>query len=346
VRRLSLSQLVSIFVGEEKQEARVSEEQGMTLTPEQRLEVEYVIGQITSDASLDAVRSLLTAYDAAEQQLAEARVELAEKAAIIAALGHEKDELRARANAAQAREAEARHRAQRIVLDAELKARAEQAESALATLRAQHRAAVDRERRYLAAIKEYEEADINYGLAEARLKDVNDRADRLYRQWEEAPTDELQQRRRENLDDCLKQADVTAQARRRQQAARAELRNALNDAALNPDTPDLNTPASPDTAPVGEAWRPIERVVSDEQWSTIRDALHHLDLDARRTEAFDALIESHDWLCGFAAELVRNGRARKVLVKVVVDVRWYYPDDAEPSRDVASVRQGQAVGRG
>lgn len=33
-----------------------------------------------------------------------------------------------------------------------------------------------------------------------------------------------------------------------------------------------------------------------EQWSTVQDALHHLDLDERRADAFDALIESHDAL--------------------------------------------------
>jgi hypothetical protein len=107
----------------------------------------------------------------------------------------------------------------------------------------------------IGVLKEYEEADINHGLAESRLKEVNDRADRLYREWQEAPTDELQHRRRENLDECLKQADVTAQARRRQQAARSELRNALTAVALNPDSPDLNTPASTNTAPVGEGDR-------------------------------------------------------------------------------------------
>jgi chromosome segregation ATPase len=58
----------------------------------------------------------------AERTIAQLRASVAEKAAIIAAVGHEKDELRAKADAAEARRAAAEHRAQRIVLDEALTA--------------------------------------------------------------------------------------------------------------------------------------------------------------------------------------------------------------------------------
>jgi hypothetical protein len=58
------------------------------------------------------------------------RRELEEARHTIAAIGHEKDELRARAEGAEHRRAAAEYRAQRIVLDAELQARAEAAERA------------------------------------------------------------------------------------------------------------------------------------------------------------------------------------------------------------------------
>ena len=69
--------------------------------------------------------------------------ECAEKLATIRALGHEKDELRAKAGAAEARRDAAELRARRIVLDAELKERAEAAEARCAALeqQAQERAA-------------------------------------------------------------------------------------------------------------------------------------------------------------------------------------------------------------
>jgi len=54
---------------------------------------------------------------------------------MLTAVAHEKDELRARANAAEHRRAAAEYRAQRIVLDEELKAKLEAAEATLAQLR-------------------------------------------------------------------------------------------------------------------------------------------------------------------------------------------------------------------
>lgn len=59
----------------------------------------------------------------------------AEKDAMIKALGHEKDILVARAGAAESRQQAAEYRAQRIVLDAEMKTRAEAAEAALVAVR-------------------------------------------------------------------------------------------------------------------------------------------------------------------------------------------------------------------
>lgn len=89
--------------------------------------------------------------------------------------------------------------------------------------------------RLIGVLKEYKEADINDGLSQERLKAVNDRADVLYRQWEtDRDNAELHQRRGENLNDCLRLADVAAQARRRKEAARQAIKATLTDAALIP----------------------------------------------------------------------------------------------------------------
>lgn len=50
----------------------------MTLTPTQRTEVEFVIGQITCDASAEAIRALLTAYDAERARADAAEAALAQ----------------------------------------------------------------------------------------------------------------------------------------------------------------------------------------------------------------------------------------------------------------------------
>ena len=57
---------------------------------------------------------------AMQTRVRELELHVAEKAAIIAAIDHEKDELRARAHAEMYRRAEATHRAQRVILDLEV----------------------------------------------------------------------------------------------------------------------------------------------------------------------------------------------------------------------------------
>lgn len=96
--------------------------------------------------------------------------ENAERGHIIAALGFEKDELRAKASAAEHRCAAAEYRAQRIVLDAELKARAEQAEAAAETLRAALTKLSADWRKEAAEI----EADGDYDCALIRLNDASE----------------------------------------------------------------------------------------------------------------------------------------------------------------------------
>jgi hypothetical protein len=87
---------------------------------------EMLSGTVRQDAAL--IADLMGQKEAAER----ARDE---KAEIIAALAAEKEVLRCQASAADHRQRAAEHRAQRIVLDAELKARAMAAEATLATLR-------------------------------------------------------------------------------------------------------------------------------------------------------------------------------------------------------------------
>lgn len=88
--------------------------------------------------------------------------------------------------------------------------------------------------RLLSILKEYEEADVNEGFAQARLRAVNDRADALYRQWDaDRDNEELLARRRENLEECLRQADVAAVALRRKQVARKAITDTLTEAAFD-----------------------------------------------------------------------------------------------------------------
>lgn len=87
----------------------------------------------------------------------------------------------------------------------------------------------------IGVLKEYEEADMNDGFEQTRLRTINDRADALYQQWEtDRDNEELQARRRENLEECLRQADVAALARRRKQAAREAITQTLIAAAFEP----------------------------------------------------------------------------------------------------------------
>lgn len=85
---------------------------------------------------------------------------------------------------------------------------------------------------YVSAVKEFVEADANCTITHDWLKAANDRADTLYTQCQRTPTEELQQRRRENLDECLRLMDVHSSERRRKAAARATLRAILADTAL------------------------------------------------------------------------------------------------------------------
>ncbi len=79
---------------------------------------------------------------------------------------------------------------------------------------------------YREAARALLEAEASYAATQEHLRRVNDRADSLYRQWEIEPDDTtLQTRRAENLQECIRAAEINAAAARAltdaQQALRA-----------------------------------------------------------------------------------------------------------------------------
>ena len=95
------------------------------------------------------------------------------------------------------------------------------------------RNAVIRERdKYVSAVKEYFDAIVNHGLARERVRAANDRADHLYSAWKHEPTEELSQRRKENMTQCLMAADAASKALHREEMAREALGALLTTTAV------------------------------------------------------------------------------------------------------------------
>lgn len=70
-------------------------------------------------------------------------------------------------------------------------------------------------------IAEFVYAEHEYKKSEQKLKELNDRADRLYEVGQKEPSDIVALKlRSENLQACIKQAEVNGVARRRLEAAR------------------------------------------------------------------------------------------------------------------------------
>ena len=85
---------------------------------------------------------------------------------------------------------------------------------------------------YVGAVKEYFDSIVNHGLACERVRAANDRADHLYSAWKREPTEELSQRRKENLTQCLMAADAASEARHREEMAREALGALLTTTAV------------------------------------------------------------------------------------------------------------------